>query len=104
MNQLMKKEVHKATGNKFETALLQDCFGEMNKLCRFLELHVSADLLQQIVDNCQIDRLRKSKGDKMPEETKEFFLTNVLKNNFSVYRKGEFICTGLFNCLICFHI
>lgn len=68
--------------------LKKDCLGEMVKVCAFLGLEVEKDLLRQIVDNCQIDKLRQGKIENMSEELKGS-LGKVLKNNFTVYRKGQ---------------
>ncbi|XP_053376099.1 sulfotransferase 1B1-like [Mercenaria mercenaria] len=69
--------------------LKRDCLCEMKKVCTFLEIDANEDLLKQIVDNCNIDKLRQSKTDSMPEEMKQHFLTNILKKDFSIYRKGQ---------------
>ncbi|XP_060605454.1 sulfotransferase 1A1-like [Ruditapes philippinarum] len=68
--------------------LHQDCQGEMKKVCKFLGNDVSDEDLQQIVSNCQIDKLRKGKMDKLPEEIK-VRMGQMTKNDFSVFRKGK---------------
>jgi hypothetical protein len=62
----------------------------MKKVCKFLGNDVREDDLQQIVSNCQIDKLRKGKMDKLPEEIK-VRMGQMTKNDFSVFRKGEVV-------------
>ncbi|XP_045173115.1 sulfotransferase 1B1-like [Mercenaria mercenaria] len=68
--------------------LKQDCAGEMKKICKFLEKDVSDDLLKEIVESCQIDKMRKGKQEKMTEEMKKRMQT-LVKNKFSLLRKGQ---------------
>ena len=59
----------------------------MKKVCDFLGKEANADLLQQIVDSCQIDKMRQVKDDKMTDEMKKA-KRFALKDDFNMFRKG----------------
>lgn len=66
--------------------LLQDCLKELRKVSTFLELDLSDERLQQVVDRCSLERLKKD-----VEEGRLRSLMVDKDGKSVVYRKGRCI-------------
>ena len=66
--------------------LFQDLFTQVKKIAKFLGKDNSDEFYQQIVDACQIDKMRSKKQEAVPDDVKAYFAEGY--NPF--YRKGQY--------------